>query len=85
MQGEGVAAYACAVDLTDFTDPDVTVEVVGSELTIRIGLPADANVDRLRAHVEPGRLAIDVPRKHLERRVVPVRPRFAINPEAEAV
>ena len=57
MQGEGAAAYACAVDLTDFTDPDVTVEVVGSELTIRIGLPADANVDRLRAHLEPGRLA----------------------------
>jgi len=108
---EDAGAYELTLDLSSLsvTEADLTVEMLGPELTIgfcvlgvvpgedarlqrrelveeSFRLPDDANLDALRAHLEPQSLVIDAPRRRLERRVLPIgRSRFAINPEAEAV
>ena len=78
--------YVAELDVAEFEESELTVEAVGSQITVRgndwleevFRLPNDVDVDHVRALYEHGTLTIHAPRATLERRQISIehaRPR----------
>jgi HSP20 family molecular chaperone IbpA len=106
---ENADAYLIELDVSDFTERELSLEALGPCITVRgeqletpedegmsfrlherleesFRLPDDADLDAINVHYRHGVLAIEVPRRRLEPRAIPIEHRTTsiVNPSAEA-